>query len=170
MAVGDALAVALLRRRGLTAQDFAVVHPGGVLGRQVTRRVRDLMHAGDGFPVLPEGATLREALLEIVDKGLGITVLVTGDGRLSGVLTDGDLKRILLGPEGDTALSRPVARFMSPRPRTIEPEALIATAVRRMEERRPGAVTSLVVVQGERPVGILHLHDCLRVEPPTLTP
>lgn len=161
LAVGDALAVALLRRRGLTAEDFAVVHPGGVIGRTASRRAADLMRSGESLPSVPETASLREALAEIVDKGLGITVLVDGAGTLSGVLTDGDLKRILLGPDGDGALTQPVSRFMHRTPRTITADAPIPTAVREMESRRPGAVTSLVVVEGNRPVGVLHLHDCL---------
>jgi arabinose-5-phosphate isomerase len=165
LALGDALAVALLRRRGLTEEDFAVVHPGGVIGRLAARRVMDLMKGEDALPRLADTVSLREALVEIVDKGLGITTLTAADGRLSGVLTDGDLKRILLGPDGDRALNQPVARYMSRTPRTIPPEALVAAAVREMETPRPGPVTSLVVVSGGRPVGIVHLHDCLRAEP-----
>ncbi len=123
MAVGDALAVALFRRRGLTPEDFAFVHPGGLIGRQVARRVRDLMHGGDKLPRIAESATLRDALVEIVDKGLGVTTVVDGAGKLLGILTDGDLKRILLGPHGDGALKEPVAKFMSRAPRTIAPDA-----------------------------------------------
>jgi len=166
LAVGDALAVALLRRRGLTREDFAYVHPGGLIGRQVARRVRDLMHGGKALPRVPVESTLREALVEIVDKGLGITTLTDAEGRLAGVLTDGDLKRILLGPQGNDVLGERVDRFMAKRPRTIGPDALVAAAVRLMEARRPGPVTSLVVVEGEHPVGIIHLHDCLRAEGP----
>jgi arabinose-5-phosphate isomerase len=164
MAVGDALAVALLRRRGLTREDFAYVHPGGLIGRQVARRVRDLMHGGAALPVAFDSVTLREALVEIVDKGLGVVTLVDGEGRLAGVLTDGDLKRILLGPVDGDVLTQPVGRFMTRSPRTIEPDAMVAAAVREMEARRPGAVTNLVVLEAGRPVGIIHLHDCLRAE------
>jgi len=165
LAVGDALAVALLRRRGLKPEDFAFVHPGGVVGRSAARQVRTVMKSGDALPMLLETATLRDALGMIVDKGLGMTTLIDPDGRLSGVLTDGDLKRIFLGPDGGRALEEPVSRYMSRTPRTIDPEASIAAAVREMETRRPGPVTSLVVVQGAKPLGILHLHDCLRIEP-----
>ncbi len=164
MAVGDALAVALLRRRGLTREDFAYVHPGGLIGRQVARRVREIMHAGDALPRVDAAATLRESLGEIVDKGLGITTVTGPGGLLAGVLTDGDLKRILLSPAGDGALGRPVEAFMSRTPRTVDPDALVAGAVRIMEAPLPGPVTSLVVVEAGRPVGILHLHDCLRAE------
>jgi arabinose-5-phosphate isomerase len=164
MAVGDALAVALLRRRGLTPEDFAYVHPGGLIGRLAARRVHELMHGGTALPAIHQDSSLREALVEIVDKGLGITTLHDDGGSLVGVLTDGDLKRILLGPEGERPLTAPVSRFMSATPRTIAPEAMVAVAVRLMEDRRPGPVTSLVVVDGPRAVGILHLHDCLRAE------
>jgi arabinose-5-phosphate isomerase len=174
LAVGDALAVALLRRRGLTAEDLAFVHPGGLIGRQAARRVGDAMKGGKTLPVLSETATLREALLEIVDKGLGMTCLVDASGDLSGVLTDGDLKRILLGPGGDHPLHGEVTRFMTRNPRTIGAEALVATAVREMEAPRPGPVTSLVVVNGTKPIGIVHLHDCLRTDavapPPPASP
>ena len=164
LAVGDALAVALLRRKGLRAEDFAFVHPGGVIGRLAARRVADVMTGGSRLPMLSATVTLREALVEIVDKGLGMTTLVDAEGNLAGVLTDGDLKRILLGPDGDHALAQPVARFMSGHPRVVAPEAFVAAAVREMETPRPGKVTSLVVVEGSRPVGIVHLHDCLRAE------
>jgi len=166
MAVGDALAVALLRRRGLTREDFAFVHPGGVIGRQVGRRVRDLMHGGAAFPSVPDTATLRDALVEIMEKGLGIVTVLDASGALAGVLTDGDLKRILLGGEGEGVLEEPVVRSMNRSPRTIAPDALVAAAVRLMEAPRPGAVTSLIVVEGDHPFGVIHLHDCLRAETP----
>lgn len=164
LAIGDALAVTLLRRKGFTVDDFAFVHPGGLIGRTASRRVSDLMKGGDLLPVLGEEASLREALVEIVDKRLGVTCLVDAQGALTGILTDGDLKRILLGPEGEGALGEPVRKFMTRNPRTIEPDALVATAVRKMETPAPGPVTCLVVLENERPRGIVHLHDCLRLE------
>ncbi|NNF05929.1 MAG: KpsF/GutQ family sugar-phosphate isomerase [Candidatus Eisenbacteria bacterium] len=163
MALGDALAVTLFRRRGLTQEDFAFVHPGGLIGRQLGRRVSDLMHSGDRFPFVKASASLREALLQIMEKGLGITTVLDGES-LVGVVTDGDLKRILLRHEALEFLDQPVTQFMSKNPRTIEPSNLVATAVRRMEEKNPGAVTSLVVIENAKPMGILHLHDCLRVD------
>jgi arabinose-5-phosphate isomerase len=166
MALGDALAVTLFRRRGLRPEDFAFVHPGGVIGRQVSRRVRDLMHEGEALPRVRVGATVREALVEIVEKGLGVTTVVEEDGSLAGILTDGDLKRMLLRNQAATLLEEPVGRFMTRAPRTIEPEKLVATAVRRMEKRAPGAVTCLVVIDGDAVVGVIHLHDCLQVETP----
>jgi arabinose-5-phosphate isomerase len=160
LALGDALAIVLLRVKGFSREDFAFLHPGGVLGRTALLRVSDLMHRGDALPRVGENATLHEALLEILNKRLGMTTVVDARGMLCGVLTDGDLKRILL--KGSADLKRPVSEIMSTRPRTIEEEALIAQAVRRMEENEGGAITSLVVVDGRgAPHGVIHLHDCL---------
>jgi arabinose-5-phosphate isomerase len=162
LALGDAIAVVLLRLKGFTREDFAVLHPGGVLGRAASLRVQDLMHRGDSLPKVPEGATLHQALLEILNKRLGMTTVVDGAGRLAGILTDGDLKRILL--QGGTDLARPVAGVMIRTPRTIEAGAPIARAVRAMEENEGGPITSLVVLdESGAPEGVLHLHDCLGV-------
>ena len=160
LAMGDALAIVLMRLKGFTREDFAYLHPGGVLGRVALLRVADRMHTGEGLPRVAESATLHEALLEILNKRLGMTTVVDASGALAGVLTDGDLKRILLRGGADLAL--PVSSVMSLTPRTIEREALIAQAVRAMEENPSGAITSLVVLDGlGRPEGVLHLHDCL---------
>ncbi len=159
--VGDCLAIALLERRGFSPEDFRFLHPGGVIGRAASRRVEELMHGGGGVPRVAEAAPLREVVLEIMDKRLGITTVVDAEGRLAGVLTDGDFKRILMkhpDPWGLTA-----GEVMSRQPRTIEPDALVAAAVRRMEENPGGAITALVVTDAaRRPIGVLHLHDCLR--------
>ena len=160
LALGDALAIVLLRVKGFSREDFAFLHPGGVLGRTAMLRVSELMHRGDALPAVKEDATLHEALLEILKKRLGMTTIVDARGMLRGVLTDGDLKRMLL--HGTADLGRPVAQLMSTTPRTIEEDALIAQAVRRMEENEGGAITSLVVVDGRGvPQGVIHLHDCL---------
>jgi arabinose-5-phosphate isomerase len=155
--MGDCLAVALLERRGFKAEDFRFLHPGGVIGRAASRRVGELMHGGDEVPRVPEGAGLRE----VMNRRLGITAVVDGAGRLAGVVSDGDFKRILVRhpePWGLTA-----AEVMTRTPSTIRPDALVAAAVRAMEERPSGPITALVVVDDERrPVGVLHLHDCLR--------
>lgn len=158
IALGDAVAIALYRGRGLTAEDFALLHPGGNLGRRLTIRVRDLMHQGDALPVVEESAGLLDVLGEISAKRLGLTTVVDAKGRLRGVLTDGDLRRALV--EDRENLDRPVEGLMTSDPRTITPEELVVRAIERMEqpERR---ITALVVVEGERPVGVLHLHDCL---------
>jgi arabinose-5-phosphate isomerase len=160
--VGDCLAVVLLERRGFKPEDFRFLHPGGVIGRAASRRVEELMHRGDAVPRVREEAVLRDAVLEIMDKRLGITTVVDGEGRLAGVLTDGDFKRILMKHPDPWALR--ARDVMSRSPRTIEAEALVAAAVRRMEENPGGPITALVIVDAERrPVGLLHLHDCLRV-------
>jgi arabinose-5-phosphate isomerase len=162
LALGDAVAVVLMRMKGFTREDFAVLHPGGVLGRAASLRVQDLMHQGEGLPRVPEDATLRQALLEILNKRLGMTTIVDRAGRLAGVLTDGDLKRILL--KGGTDLEKPVQAVMVRAPKTIDADATIARAVRAMEENEGGPITSLVVLdESGAPSGVLHLHDCLGV-------
>jgi arabinose-5-phosphate isomerase len=163
MALGDALAVALMHRRGFDAAALSFVHAGGVIGRQAGVTVGDLMHGGDGLPRVADSVTLREALVEILGKKLGMTTVIAANGRLAGVVTDGDLKRIFLSERGATALDAPVTDFMSHAPRTIEPGASIARAVQRMEDPGRGLITSLVVIDDDdRPIGVLHLHDCLR--------
>ena len=159
--LGDCLAIALLDSRGFQAEDFRFLHPGGVIGRAGARRVEELMHEGDALPRVGEGAKLREVMLEIMDKRLGITTVVDGAGRLAGVVTDGDFKRILVrhpDPWGLTA-----REVMTREPATVRRDALVAAAVRMMEERPSGPITALVVADEDRtPIGILHLHDCLR--------
>ncbi len=157
VALGDALAVALLRRRGFTASEFRVFHPGGRLGARL-RRVRDLMHAGDAVPLAPRGTLMGAALLVITGKGFGCLGVTGAQGHLEGIVTDGDLRRAM-GPD---LLARPVEAVMTPDPGTVGPELLAAEALRLMTERaRP--VTSLFVVDHEhRPVGLLHVHDLLR--------
>ena len=159
--MGDCLAVALLERRGFRPEDFRFLHPGGVVGSVASRRVGELMHAGEAVPRVREGAGLRAVMLEIMDKRLGITAVLDRDGRLSGVVTDGDFKRILVKHADPWHLT--AADVMTRAPSTIPPETLVATAVRTMEEHAPGPITALVVVDGgRRPIGVLHLHDCLR--------
>ncbi len=156
LALGDALAVALLTRRGFTPTEFSINHPGGRLGAQL-RRVSDLMHRDDAMPVAARDLPMDRALLIMTGKGFGCLGAVDADGRLAGVLTDGDLRRAM-GPD---LLSRKVEDVMNPAPRTIGPDALAADALRAMNDgaRR---VTSLFVVDAGRPVGLLHVHDLLR--------
>jgi arabinose-5-phosphate isomerase len=164
LAMGDAIAIALMRLKGFSRDDFAVLHPGGVLGQIAARRVEERMRRGEDLPRVGEAATLHEALLEILRRRIGMTTVVAADGRLSGVLTDGDLKRILLAGAFDP--SQPVASVMSRSPKTIAPGSLIAHAVRRMEENEGGAISSLVVVDASgAPAGVIHLHDCLGLRP-----
>lgn len=162
LALGDAVAIVLLRMKGFSREDFAFLHPGGVLGRTASLRVADVMHEGEALPRVTEEATLHEALLEILKKRIGMTTIVGLDGRLAGILTDGDLKRLLL--RGAADLAQPVARVMTRGAKSVEADALIAHAVRRMEENPGGAITSLVVLDAAgAPIGVLHLHDCLGV-------
>ncbi|HYD46317.1 MAG TPA: KpsF/GutQ family sugar-phosphate isomerase [Phenylobacterium sp.] len=154
IALGDALAVALLERRGFTPQDFSVFHPGGKLGAML-RTVGDLMHRSEELPLVPPTASMAEALVEMTGKRFGC-VGVVEDGRLAGIITDGDLRRHMDGLMGHTA-----GEVMTRAPRVVAPDTLAAEALRLMSERAP-AVTVLFVVEGERPVGILHVHDLLR--------
>ncbi|MBI5169045.1 MAG: KpsF/GutQ family sugar-phosphate isomerase [Candidatus Eisenbacteria bacterium] len=159
--MGDCLAVALMEQRGFAAEDFRFLHPGGVIGHAAARRVGELMHAGAALPRVPESASLREVMLEIMNKRLGITTVVDASGVLAGVVTDGDFKRMLMKHSDPWGLK--AADLSSPHPSTIAADALVASAVRVMEERPEGPITALVVVDdARRPLGVLHLHDCLR--------
>jgi arabinose-5-phosphate isomerase len=157
MALGDALAVALLTRRGFTAADFHQIHPGGRLGTRL-RRVRDLMHTGDAMPLAPPNTPMDRALLLMTEKRFGCLGVVGPTGRLIGIVTDGDLRRAM-GPD---LLCRHVVDIMTGTPRTIAPDALVDEALHAMNAReRP--ITSLFVVDlAGRPLGILHIHDLLR--------
>lgn len=153
MALGDALAVALLERRGFTASDFRVFHPGGKLGSML-RTVRDLMHGDDELPLTPAAAPMREALLVMSEKRFGAVGVQDDAGQLIGLITDGDLRRHM-----DGLLDHRADEVMTRAPLTISPGALAAEALKIMNERR---ITVLFVVDGQQPVGILHVHDLLR--------
>ncbi len=159
--VGDCLAIALMEHHGFKPEDFRFLHPGGVIGRAASRPVRELMHAGDALPHVSEATKLRDVMLEIMDKRLGITTVLGSDGKLAGVVSDGDFKRILLKHSDPWALT--AGEVMSRTPTTVAPDALVASAVRVMEDRAPGPITALVVVDVQgKALGVLHLHDCLR--------
>ena len=161
MVLGDALAVAVFRSRNFSRDDFARLHPSGVLGKRLSLTVGELMHGGDDMPAVEAGTLLREALLEIIEKRLGCTGITDSDGRLIGIITDGDLKRILV--KDASALDRPVEGIMTRNPRTTRRELLAVDALERMEVDPPGPVTQLFVVDGEnRPVGVIHIHDIIR--------
>ncbi len=165
MAMGDALAIALLTRRGFGVEDFLRLHPGGILGKRLSLRVEDLMHRGDDLPIVDGSCSLRAALMVIIEKGLGMTCVSEDEGgALKGVLTDGDLKRLLLeGEAKDTLLDRPISEFVNPEPRCVAPDLLASDALTLMEGNQPGPITSLVVVDPERrPRGVIHIHDILR--------
>lgn len=155
MALGDALAVALLERKGFSADDFHELHPGGRLGRRLLK-VADIMHDGPAVPLVPLETAMADAILAMTAKSFGCVGIVDGTGRLAGVVTDGDLRRHM----GDHLLRAGVAEVMSRRPKTIRPQALAAEAVAKMNQN---AITSLFVVDAVgKPLGILHIHDCLR--------
>ncbi|WP_028448727.1 KpsF/GutQ family sugar-phosphate isomerase [Chitinibacter tainanensis] len=157
LALGDALAVALLEARGFQAEDFALSHPGGSLGRRLLVHVRDLMHAGEALPVVQHDVTLRDALMEISRKGMGMTAIVDEAGQLCGIYTDGDLRRTI---DRDIDLrTTPVREVMSPAPVTIEAQRLAAEAAAVMEARR---VNGLLVVEQGRLVGAINMHDLLK--------
>ena len=159
LALGDALAVAVSLRKGFRAEDFAELHPGGKLGKQLAK-VRELMHAGDEIPAVTPLTPMADVIFEMSSKKLGITT-VQEDGRLCGVISDGDLRR-LLEREGGAALSKTAGEAMNPHPRTIAGDELAAKALAILEERK---ITSLVVVDADGKVeGIVHLHDLWGVE------
>jgi arabinose-5-phosphate isomerase len=158
LAMGDALAITLLQKRGLREEDFAQFHPGGTLGRRLLLRVQDLMHQGDAVPRIHSGATVHDALLEMTTKKLGMTTVLDDAGRLFGVVTDGDLRRCL--EKGIDLAVAHVHDLASRSPKTITPDALAARAVQIMEEF---SITSLVVLDEHGSVvGVLHLHDLLK--------
>jgi arabinose-5-phosphate isomerase len=160
LALGDALAVALLDARGFGADDFARSHPGGKLGIRLLTRVRDVMRTGDALPAVPAAATLAEAVLEISRKGMGLTSVLNPDGTLVGVYTDGDLRRSLekLVDFRTTCITEVMTR----NPRTVKTERLAAEAVQIMEDHR---ISQLIVVDEEnRPVGALNMHDLFRAK------
>lgn len=160
LAAGDALAMALLDRRGLRPEDYAALHPGGALGWRALFRVADLMHTGEGVPVVDEGVPLRDALLEMTRRRLGMTTVVGAGGRLLGVITDGDLRRLQLrdAPLGGLR----AGDAATPNPRTIGADELAAKALEVMEAFQ---ITSLVIVDpAGRPAGVIHMHDILRAK------
>jgi len=158
MAVGDALAVALLKARGFTEEDFARSHPAGSLGRRLLLHVSDVMRTGADIPAVGPGTTLAEGLMEVTRKGLGMTAIVDDDLRVLGVFTDGDLRRAL-DASVDLRLTR-MDEVMSRGPKTVRPNTLAAEAVLLMETHR---ITSLIVVDaGQKIVGALNVHDLLR--------
>jgi arabinose-5-phosphate isomerase len=156
LALGDALAVALLERRGFGSQDFGLLHPGGKLGRRLVR-VDQLMHSGSELPLVGLEARMSEVLLEMTAKRLGCVGVLNGRGGLAGIITDGDLRRHM----SPALLERPAVEVMTPGPKTIRPQALAAEALAVMNQsERP--FTVVFVVENGRPVGALHMHDCLR--------
>jgi len=154
LALGDALAIALLEGRGFTSIDFSVLHPGGKLGAML-KYTRDLMHSGDAVPLKPLGTRMSDALVEMSSKGFGCVAIVDGRGQIAGIVTDGDLRRHMR-PDLMTAL---VDDVMTKNPKTIGRDLLASEA---LEILNSSKITALVVTDGKKPVGIVHLHDLLR--------
>jgi arabinose-5-phosphate isomerase len=157
LAMGDALAVALLESRGFTVEDFARSHPGGALGKRLLLRVEDLMHTGDQIPRVDADTGLADGLMEMTRKGLGMTAVTTPDGHLQGIFTDGDLRRTL---DNNLDIHRTLMReVMTVQCETVRPDQLAAEAVRIMEQRK---INALLVVDNDLLVGALNVHDFFR--------
>ena len=159
LAMGDALAIALLQARGFGPEDFARSHPGGALGRRLLTRVADVMRPRPEVPTAPPNVPLTEALLTMSRGGMGMVAVVDADDRPLGIFTDGDLRRTI--EQGADLRSETLAQRMNPSPKTISPEALAAEAARRMEDAR---ISQMLVVEDGRLVGALHMHDLMRAK------
>ena len=160
MALGDALAVTLLKRKGFSESDFKIYHPGGKLGQQLMR-VSEIMHTDAAVPLASQNLPMREVIGEISDKGFGCVGLVDDSGVLTGIVTDGDIRRLVVSD----FLDRPAAEVMTPAPRTITDGALVAEAMAVMNDLKNSfrKITVLFVIDDAgKPVGLLHIHDCLR--------
>ncbi len=154
LALGDALAIALLESRGFTAVDFSVFHPRGKLGAAL-KLVRDVMHPGNAVPLIGAGAPMSEAIVEMSAKGFGCVAVTDAAGKLAGVVTDGDLRRHMRGD----LLKAPVEKVMTASPKTVRPDQLASEALQLLNASK---ITALIVVDSGRPVGIVHFHDLLR--------
>ncbi|MBI5186039.1 MAG: KpsF/GutQ family sugar-phosphate isomerase [Nitrospinae bacterium] len=158
LAMGDALAIALLDKRGFKEEDFAVFHPGGTLGRKLLTKVEDLMHVGDQLPLVKESVGIKDTIMEISRKKMGTAIVVDVNGLIAGVITDGDLRRAL--ETHKDILEKCAGDVMGRNPKTIERDALAAKALQIMESH---SITALIVSDdGKRPVGLIHLHDILK--------
>ncbi|WP_299137643.1 arabinose-5-phosphate isomerase KdsD [uncultured Vibrio sp.] len=157
LVMGDALAVALLQARGFTAQDFALSHPGGALGRQLLLKLDDIMHIGDALPVVAPDALVRDALLEISQKGLGMTAIVGEDGQMAGIFTDGDLRRIL--DKRVDIHNTQIGDVMTLNPTVAEPNMLAVEGLNLMQAK---SINGLMLCQEGKLVGALNMHDLLK--------
>jgi arabinose-5-phosphate isomerase len=158
LAIGDALAVALLKKRNFCEEDFARFHPGGTIGKKLLLRVSDLMHKGDEIPMVKEAAGLEEVVLEMTGKKLGCTCVVNDLGELAGIVTDGDLRRLISRGMKDYKIE--ARKIMTSKPLTIRTELLAVDALNLMEANK---ITMLPVTDEQgKPVGILHMHDLIQ--------
>jgi arabinose-5-phosphate isomerase len=151
LAMGDALAMTVMREKGFTRTDFGRLHPGGSLGARL-KPVRRLMHGGDQLPLVDQHTNMHDVIVVMSEKRLGVVGVTGEDGKLVGVITDGDLRRHI-----EQGLDHPASVFMSTNPRTVAPDSLIDDALTLFDEHR---ITTLFVVDGGKPVGVLHIHDC----------
>lgn len=159
LAMGDALSVALLQKRGFTAEDFALLHPGGSLGKRLSLKIDEIMIKGEGVPVVNENSSIKDIILEMTSKRLGTTCVVDKNGKLTGIITDGDLRRLL---EKTMDVKNLVATdIMSKKPKVTEKDYLASFALQIMESHK---ITSLVVTdRDKKPIGIVHLHDLVNL-------
>ena len=162
LAMGDALAVALLDKRGFRPEDFACFHPGGALGKRLLLRVRDLMHSGKDIPTVSEETLIKDAIFEISSKKMGVTAVLDEAGKLVGVISDGDLRRWMEKTEktGENLLAKKAGEIMTKNPKVANKDSLAAEAVAIMEKN---SITCLIVADAQkRPEGVIHLHDLLK--------
>jgi len=162
LAMGDALAVALLDKRGFREEDFACFHPGGSLGKKLLLRVRDLMHIGNDIPIVSEATLIKDAIYEISSKKMGVTAVISAGGRLTGVISDGDLRRWMEKTEktGENLLAKKAEEIMTRHPKVANKDSLAAEAVAIMEKH---SITCLIVTDAAaKPEGVIHLHDLLK--------
>jgi arabinose-5-phosphate isomerase len=157
LAMGDALAIALMEARGFTANDFALSHPGGALGRKLLLRIADVMHTGDLLPIIDEAATIKDALLEVSRKGLGMTAVVNSEQQLTGIFTDGDLRRLL--DKRVDIHNTAIGDVMGRNPSTIEANVLAAEGLKLMEDKK---INGLLITEDGLLVGALNMHDLLK--------
>ena len=158
LVMGDALAIALLESRGFSAEDFAFSHPGGALGRKLLLRVSDIMHADNEVPRVTPETPLHNALLEMTEKGFGMTTIISTQGELLGVFTDGDLRRIIDSKADLSSVN--MSQVMTENPKTVNHDMLVAEALTIMEK---ASITAVVVEDASNhPIGVLHMHDILR--------
>ena len=159
LVIGDALSVTLLKKRGFTAEDFALLHPGGSLGKRLSLKIREIMAQGDKIPVVKEDCHIKDVIFEITSKRLGATSVVDSNGILSGIITDGDLRRLL---EKTLDIKELTARdIMTKDPKVMNPDYLASFALQQMENHK---ITSLIIIdEVKHPVGIIHLHDLINL-------
>lgn len=155
LVLGDILAIALLERKGFTKTDFRQRHPGGKLGAFL-QKVADLMHKGDEIPLIPDTASMQEALLTMTSKMLGCVGIINSSGCLEGIITDGDLRRCMSAD----IFNKKASEIMTRNPKTVDGDLLVAEALKMMNEKH---ITQLFVLKDQKPIGILHMHDCLRI-------